>query len=294
MPPNPAKPHPALVFLNAKKDHLLAAVPKTLAAALTWERIMQAVGMALAKSEQLQRCSPESIYRSVLDIIGKGLDIGMDGQAYLVPFKGECTPMIGAQGKIELAYRSGLIDKIVCQVVYENDTIDIDLANGTVEHPMTIDYLRRIAKEGGRGDMLAAYSRIWVKGVSEPILELMTVNEFEKIKADASKRTGGKLSPAYKEWPSEMFRRSVLNRGLKRAPKSRDLMDVLNREMELEGEPVSTVNRDVVDADAATPAALADHGEQEDLEAKLERFKERERVTVDEPPFATAEGEVMP
>lgn len=285
--------HPAIHLLDTRKDQIMAAVPQTFRAALTWERIRQAVGTAIAKSKYLADCKPVSIYTSVLEIVGKGLDLGMDGQAYLVPFKGECTPMIGSQGKIELAYRSGMIDNIVCQVIYENDTIDLDLATGQVHHPMTIADLQRIAKDGGRGEMLAAYARVWVKGAGQPILELMTLDEFHRIRDAAASRTG-KLSPAYKAWPSEMFRRSVLNRALKRAPKSRDLMELLNREMELE--PVGAANREagnVIDADeehdqGPAPRELPDHGEPEDVEAELERLKSRERAAsrpADEPPF---------
>lgn len=280
----PAGLHPTLIFLNGKKNALESAVPTTLRSTLTWERILQAVGMALAKSEKLRGCSPHSVYSSVLEIVGKGLDLGMDGMAYLVPFKGECTAMIGSQGKIELAYRSGMIDKIVCQVVYANDTIDMDLANGTVHHPMTIAYLTQIANlDGpGRGDMLAAYARVWVKGVSEPMLEVMTIREFEQIKKAASERTNGKLSPAYKAWPSEMFRRSVLNRALKRAPKSRDLLEVLNRETALESAGGDNAERDVLETAGAIADGAVDESRRieapaldaDEIEASLTREKE--------------------
>jgi len=274
--------HPTLMFLNNKQKAIMGAVPTTLRSALTWERIMQAVGQALVKSTKLQECSPDSVYRSVLEIVGKGLDIGMDGQAYLVPFKGECTALIGAQGKIELAHRSGMIDRIVCQVVYGNDTVEIDLAEGTVKHPLTLAYLAKgVDDPDFRGPMLACYARIWVKGVAEPMLELMTIGDFDKIKAGAAKRSGGRLSPAYTEWPSEMFRRSCLNRALKRAPKSRDLMEVLNRETALEEQDPDL---NVIDAPSAqvsghnAAAQLPDHGEPEDVEQELAKLKERERA----------------
>lgn len=289
--------HPTIVFLNQKKDAILGAVPQTFRAALTWERIMQSVGMALAKNPKLGDCEPHTVYTSLLEILGKGLDVGMDGQAYLVPYKGQCTAMIGAQGKIELAYRSGMIDKIVCQVVYEGDTIEMDLADGSIRHPMSKEYLVAIAEDAdARGAMIAAYARVWVKGVHEPMLELMTLGDFKKIKAAAMERTG-KLGPAYKLWESEMFRRSVLNRALKRAPKSRDLMEVLNRETELE--EVDPLN--VIDADTARPQAaqasahaLPDHGEPEDVEAELAKVAAKEKVRANDQDHPFAGDEEMP
>lgn len=272
--------HEAIVALDRRKDQILASVPSTFRAQLTFDRIRAAVASAIAKSDKLAACSPSSIYMSVLEIVGKGLDIGMDGQAYLVPFRGECTPLIGAQGKIELAYRSGMIDRIVCQVLFENDEFELDLANGSVEHKLTKDYLVRLAKGEGRGEMLGAYARIWVKGAAEPMLELMTIDQFQKIVDGAKRRSGGRLSPAYTEWPDEMLRRSTLNRALKRAPKSRDLMEVLNREMELEGDDSSvpeSFTAPAPDLAAAAPAALPDHGE---VESELDRFREPEREKV--------------
>lgn len=268
--------HPAIALLNTRKDTILKAIPETFRAALAWERIETAVASALMKNPALSKCSPQSILMSIMDIVGKGLDIGMDGQAYLVPFRGECTPMIGAQGKIELAYRSGQIVRIVVQVLYENDEFELDLANGTISHKMDREYLRALAKgETERGEMLAGYARIWLKDSPDPILELMTVAEFNQIRDTAQRKGGGRLSPAYQEWPAEMFRRSVLNRALKRAPKSRDLMEVLSRETRIEfgdDEPRSNV------IDAMPPDALPDHGEPQDVEAELDRLKSAEKV----------------
>lgn len=273
--------HPAIALMDNRREEILNAVPKSFRASLEWDRIRGSVATAIAKSESLAKCNPGSILMSVLEIVGKGLDIGMDGQAYLVPFKGACTPMIGAQGKIELAYRSKAITKIVVQVLYENDEFMLDLANGEVEHRMGKDYLLQLARgELERGQMLACYARIWLASNSDPILEVMTVGDFNKIAAEAERRSGGRLSPAYTNWPGEMFRRSCLNRALKRAPKSRDLMEVLNREMELEAE-------DPAERPSAMPdnvparTALPDYGEpEEDIDAKLDALKAKEAALV--------------
>jgi len=250
---------PVLGFLTTKKAALLGAVPRTLAGALTWESIIQGVGLAIAGNPKLAECDPASVYISLLHIVRLGLDpSGMTQQAYLVPFWdgrrkcNVCTPMIGQQGKIELAYRSGRISRIITGVIHERDEYALNLADGSLSH--SIDLLAP-----DRGKAVGAYCRIWLEGNPDPILEVMTLADFEKIKAAANKKNKGKLSPAYKAWPEEMWRRSVLSRALKRAPKSADLLEVMSAESDLMKRRESG---DIVDVDwtVSTGTATDDDG----------------------------------
>lgn len=221
---------PVMGFLSSKQAAILGAVPRTLKAQLTWTYVIQGVALAISNNPKLAECNPHSVYTSVLHIIRLGLDpSGMTQQAYLVPFWDNrknsqvCTPMIGQQGKIELAYRSGKITKIITQVVHEFDNFTHNLGDGSLSHSINL-------REPQRGKAIAAYCRIWLVSNPDPLLEIMTLADFERIKATANKRNKGKLSPAYKAWPEEMWRRSVLGRALKRAPKSADLLDALTEE----------------------------------------------------------------
>lgn len=230
-----------LALMTERKAQIARAVPPSFAASLTIERILQTVDIQVRKNPALAKCSPESVYAAVLEIVGRGLDLGLDGQAYLVPYSGQCTALIGARGKIELAYRGGKISKIIVQAVYEHDEgFEIDQASGFVKHTIGRDYLIKMAKAdpghgNPRGEVLAAYARIWIKGEpGDPIPELMTAWEFGKIVAEAKRKGNGRLSPAYANWPDEMLRRSCLNRALKRVPCGRDLLEVLTREIEVE------------------------------------------------------------
>lgn len=290
-----AAAHPILVFLNAKKEKLVAAVPRTFQAALTWESIVQGVAIALEdpkNGHKLGACRPETVYHSLITILRLGLDPApVRQQAFLVPRKGECTALIGAQGKIELAYRSGQITKIVVQCVYADDDIEIDLATGDVVHRITREQLM---SDRDPGPPIAAYARIWIRGTDQPITELMRRRDLLKIKRIAA--SGGD-TPAWKNWEEEMFRRSVLNRALKRAPKSIELMEVLNREVSLEEHEPSLV--DVIDAEPpAEVRALPEHidAQVEDVEAELAKLKSKEPVSTRKPadtdlPF---NGEDMP
>lgn len=285
-----------LAYLNTKRAMLTAAVPRTFQSALTWESIVQSLGASLndpKNGANLRRCKPESIYLALIKILRLGLDPAPElGQAYLIPRGQECTALIGAQGKIELAYRSGRIDKIVCQVVYAEDHIEIDLAEGTIVHRVTKEQLLDSQEPG---EPIAAYARIWVKGAAQPTLELMRMFEFERIRTVA----GSANSPSYKNYYTEMWRRSVLNRALKRAPKSTELSEAL-RDFDLapvdrtavDDEPAggdAPPQRDVVDPDADPPfaqgqppgaAALEDKRGADTIEAQLSALKTAPRAGV--------------
>lgn len=220
-----------LATIDAKRPAILSVVPRTFRAALTWESIRNGIGLAVSRSEQLQKCDPLTVYQSVLDILRFGLDpSGVTGQAYLVPYynkerrRHECSAIIGQQGKIEMAFRTGRYASIVTEVVHENDAYSFDLARRELSHTYQ--------PNEERGEPLFAYCRVWLTGfdLNGPpnFQEIMGISDFRRI-------AKGKRSPAYREWFGEMFRRSVLARCLKRAPKSIDLAEVLNREAELEG-----------------------------------------------------------
>ena len=51
------------------------------------------------------------------------------GHIFLIPFKGECTIVVGYKGYCELAYRSGLPVYIQSEVVYQNDTFEYELGS---------------------------------------------------------------------------------------------------------------------------------------------------------------------
>lgn len=271
-------PNPLLVFLNSKKDKLVAAVPRTFQAVLTFESILQGIAIALEDPKTgpaLSRCSPESIYSSLITVLRLGLDPSpIRGQAYLIPRGRECTAMIGSRGKIELAYRSGMITKIVTQCIYANDDIEIDLANGEVVHKIT---KAQLLDDTDPGPAIAAYARVWIKGSNEPLTELLRRRDFEKIK-------NGSKSPAYVSYEDEMFRKAVLGRALKRCPSSAELMEVLNRDVDISETAIParvSLHADVIENEP-TPAALPDYGTAEEVDAELSRMAEP--VHVVEPP----------
>lgn len=214
-----------LKYLTARQQKIMDAIPRGFETSLTWERIVQSVGQELSKPGQgdklnkLLECAPDSLYTSVLKIVGHGLDIGM-GEAFLVPYSKSVTPMISAKGYIALAYRSGKVERMTVQLIHENDNIELDLEAGTVRHVVDGPTLREWAKNG-RGAEIGCYATAMLVGARAPILEFMDLETFTKIREQAKEKNFGRESEPYKKWAGEMWRRSTLSRLIKRLPISR-------------------------------------------------------------------------
>jgi recombination protein RecT len=87
---------------------------------------------ALRQTPNLSQCTPATVLGSLMTCAQLGLRPGVLGHAYLVPFKNkskgvmEAQLVIGYQGLVELAHRSGQIKSLIARTVYENDFFDVD------------------------------------------------------------------------------------------------------------------------------------------------------------------------
>ena len=88
-----------------------------------------------------------------------GLEPGLLGHCYILPYKREATFIIGYKGMIDLARRSGHIQSIYAHAVHENDEFEYELGL----HPK----LEHKPSHGDRGAFIGAYAvahfkRRWV------------------------------------------------------------------------------------------------------------------------------------
>ena len=126
-------------------------------------------------------------------------------------------------GLIDLAYRSGKIKKIYAKEVRENDIYEV--TEGTNE---SIIHKR---PKGGRGKVIEYYAVAIFKDGSITF-ETMDLDMIDKIKALAPS------SPAWKKWPGEMSKKSVLKRLCKRIPMSMELSQAVDYDHKVAtGEP---------------------------------------------------------
>jgi recombination protein RecT len=105
------------------------AIEAQLAGAINSTAFVRAALSEIAKSEQLQQASVSSVLGSLMLAAQLKLEIGSAlGHFYLTPRKDHgtwtCVPIVGYQGYIELAYRSGRVAKIETFLVRDRDRFE--------------------------------------------------------------------------------------------------------------------------------------------------------------------------
>jgi recombination protein RecT len=91
------------------------------AAGLTPERLATMTFNAIRKVPALMQCDGASLIGCILKSAELGLNPGILGHAHLIPYGKEATFIIGYQGMLELARRSGEIQSIYAKPVYKED-----------------------------------------------------------------------------------------------------------------------------------------------------------------------------
>lgn len=186
------KPQSAITLF----EHKLGKYEKTVSDLLgkkygiTTQEFLVKVLNAVKKTPELLKCTPQSLFGSILYFAEVGLPFNTpEGFGYILPYsnKGimEATPIIGYKGLIEIAYRNPKVKSIRIQSVYEND--EFDYAYGTSE------YIKHKPKMGERGKLVAVYSIAQIEGI-EPLFVVVHKNELDKIQK-LSKSGNSQYSP---------------------------------------------------------------------------------------------------
>lgn len=204
-------------FLNRLKPQIALALPKHLNA----DRMVRLGLTAFSTTPALQKCTPESIAASLMIASQLGLEPGVNGAAFLVPYGSTCTLVPGWKGLVDLATRSGR-GTVFTGVIYSDQHFsfrdgarrDLEILNQTeLDSP---------------DDITHAYAVGWVRGSDMPVIELQTV---AKIRAHRDKyNKQGKAHYSYKHW--EAYCRKICLQGvLKYMPASIEMsmaMDVVS------------------------------------------------------------------
>lgn len=214
-------------YLDARMKNLA----KFTAARVKPETLIRLAIFEFANNEWLRRCTPESIYGSLILAAQIGLEpSGIKGEAYLVPFKGKCTLIPGWRGLVKLALRSKAVLSFYSHVVYENDDFAVWLGSDPrVEHRPYLD--------GDRGAIRCAYAIAKLENGAIDV-EVMPLVDLEKIRENAAKSRGGKDGPAYQDWEDQMYRKAPIRRLSKRLPLGDDFFIAMKAdELADAGEP---------------------------------------------------------
>jgi recombination protein RecT len=112
---------PSIATLIAQlQPEIARALPKGMDA----DRIARLALTALRKTPKLAECSPESFAGALLTASALGLEPNVGGEAWLVPYKRECTLIVGYVGLAKLYFQHPLAQHLDAQAVYEADAFD--------------------------------------------------------------------------------------------------------------------------------------------------------------------------
>lgn len=225
-------------FLDKFKPQMALALPKHLNA----DRMCRLALTAFSTNTKLQACEPKSIAGAIMIASILGLEIGVDGQGFLVPYKTTCTFVPGWKGMADLVNRSGRAT-VWTGAVFEGDFFEYELgANPRCVH--------RPGAEDDPKKLLYTYAIGRVNGAEIPVIEVWT---REKIIRHRNKYN--KVGDAHYSFRDfEMYARKVpLLQVIKYMPKSIEVMNAVSIAEAAEQ------NRNPANYDAVTQVVIFDN-----------------------------------
>lgn len=197
----------------------MSAMRSVLPSHITPERMSRiAMGMLRTNKKLAQTAmnNPESFAHAIVLSSQLGLEPGVLGMSYLVPYGNEVQMIPGYQGLIELARRSGEITSINTHIAYEHDELDLTLG---VEPSL----IHKPKLDGDRGRPVLVYCVARFKDGGHH-LEWMSITEVNRIRDTKSKAS--KSGPWVDDY-DEMVKKTVVRRASKYWPKSIEFANAL-------------------------------------------------------------------
>lgn len=182
---------------------------------------ISSVLIAVAQNEELMKCTPNSIVGSALR--AATLELSVDpsiGQAYLVPFAGKATLIVGYKGLYQMAVRTGKYRYLNIMPIYEDDDLTEDRSTGI----MTLRYgnVKVIPERRQRHDQTPAGYLLYMElqpptGQKTGFIKtlFMTCEECDDHGKKYSKTYNSSKS-LWKTDPHKMYQKTVIRQGITR------------------------------------------------------------------------------
>jgi recombination protein RecT len=226
-------------LLDRAKPAIMAALPRHMSV----DRMMRVALTQIRTNPVLLECEAITLIAAIVQASQLGLEIGVLGQAYLVPFNNkksgnkEVQLIPGYRGLINLARRTGEVLSVTANVVHSKDKFEIRLGTEpSIIHEPNYDPKNK--------DVVGAYAiAIYKNGYRQ--FEYMPIDELDAIKARSKAKDFG-------PWVTdeeEMQRKTVIRRISKFIPASVELATAVDLDTKaLEGESQNLA--DIIDIQA--------------------------------------------
>ena len=195
-------------MLVAFKQQIAAALPRH----INPDRMARVALTCFRLNPELGKCTPASVFAAVIQASQLGLEPGLNGRAYLIPYGGECQFVPGWKGLVELANRTG---RASCWTgaVFDGDEFDYQLGD-------TPRVTHRPRGEDDPEKLLFTYAVGRIRGNDWPVIEVWPIAKILKHRNRYNKV--GKRHYSFANW--EMYARKVpLLQVLKYLPSSPEL-----------------------------------------------------------------------
>lgn len=234
-------------------DYLLLRKPRiaeVLGDKMKPEHMIQLALLASSRQPRLLQCTPQSVYLALMGAAHLQLDIsGVSGEAYLVPYKDNCTLIVGYKGLVTLCHRAG-VRNVSATPVYHGEPFEMTGGSKpSLVHKPDPDALAISEKLRG------CYAT-WTEDGKFLRWHWMNSGDINKRRHVSQARDGD----AWRIWPIEMALKTCLRRASKTMPRSATWQQDLNKLAEQpdsqqalieltggEAEVVDTTAKEVVD-----------------------------------------------
>lgn len=210
----------------------------------------------LSQNPKLAECDPRSVLGALMTCAQLGLRPGVLGQAYVIPFKGRGQLVIGYQGLVVLAQRSGDIASISARAIHSNDLWD-------VEYGLNERLMHKPQLSGDRGDPVAYYCVVKsTRGGT--YWEFMTRRDVERHRDKFAMQRDydtGEVKGPWVDHFDAMALKTVVKKALNLAPRNTDLVMGMAVDESIRVDVTPTANltdvaEDVVDAEPDVPEGV--------------------------------------
>lgn len=199
-------------MLEKFKGEIARALPKH----LTADRLARIALTCFRKTPKLGQCDPRSVFAAVIMAAQLGLEPGLSGHAYLIPYGKECQFVPGWKGLVDLSSRAGR-SSVWTGAVYAGDEFSYALGDSPfVTHkPLGNEY---------SANLTHVYAVGRVNGSSWPVIEVWPI-----AKVIAHRNRYNKVGSSHYSFAHlEMYaRKVVLLQVLKYMPTSAELQTAI-------------------------------------------------------------------
>lgn len=200
-------------YLKKMGPEIARALPKH----MDPDRLARVAMTVIRTNPQLLQCNVQSLMGAVMQCAQLGLEPGLLGHAYLIPFRNtkqntmDVQFIIGYRGMIDLARRSGNIQSIYAHAVYENDEFEYEygLQPALKHKPAMTD----------RGKIIGFYAVAHFKDGGYQF-EFMPIEEIEKRRQRSKAANNGPWVTDFEE----MGKKTVIRHMFKYLPVSVEIM----------------------------------------------------------------------